>query len=96
MFFDETNVLTTPNLFVNAESIKSGYKIPNIIHFTFCSKKLPIEILRVIQHNKNVCKNCDFIFYDDDDCKELIQKNFHQDMVLVKYFLDGLGDLLCH
>ena len=30
------------------ESSKNGYKIPNIIHQTFISTKLPLEIINII------------------------------------------------
>ena len=80
MFFDKSNILKTPNLMVNTESIINGYKIPNIIHYTFINKNLPIEVLRVIEHNKKVCSNCKFIFYDDNDCDQLIKNNFNDEI----------------
>jgi mannosyltransferase OCH1-like enzyme len=80
MFFNESNVLKTPRLIVNSESLNNGYKIPNIIHFTFINKNLPIEVLRVIEHNKKVCNNCKFIFYDDKDCEQLIKNNFNDEI----------------
>jgi len=81
MLFDETNILKTPNLLVHSVSLKHGYKIPNFIHFTFCNKNLPIEILRVIEHNKRVCSNCKFYFYDDNDCSDLIKNNFNDEIL---------------
>ena len=74
---DSTNILKVYNQIIKSESLNNGYKIPNVIHFTFCNKNLPIEILRVIEHNKKICSNCNFIFYDDSDCEKLIKNNFH-------------------
>ena len=79
--FNEFTVLKKPQILkVDCESLKNGYKIPNIIHFTFCNKNLPIEILRVIEHNKKTCNNCKFIFYDDDACDEFIKNNFNEEI----------------
>ena len=80
MIYDKTNVLKNPIISVNAESLQNGYKIPNIIHFTFCNKNLPIEVLRVIEHNKKMCSNCKFYFYDDNDCDQLIKNNFNPEI----------------
>jgi len=57
-------------------SVKKGYKIPNIVHMTFCSRRLPITILNVINKNKQVCKNCIFKFYDDEECETMIKTHF--------------------
>jgi mannosyltransferase OCH1-like enzyme len=80
MFFDPSNVLKVHDKFLECESILNGYKIPNIIHQTFCSKILPLEIANVIKQNKQVCKNCKFIFYDDEDCELLIKNNFNDEI----------------
>jgi len=78
MSFNEMNILkTSETLRVDCASIRNGYKIPNIVHFTFMNKNLPVETLRVIQHNKIVCENCKFIFYDDNACDEFIKNNFN-------------------
>ena len=34
------------------EAIQNGYKIPNVIHYTFSSTILPIDIYKVIENNK--------------------------------------------
>jgi len=74
-----TNVLKIDsNKFINCESIQKGYNIPNIIHQTFCSKLLPIQIVETIKNNKKKCKNCKFYFYDDEDCDNLIKNNFNE------------------
>ena len=78
--FDSTTVLKVHDIMPKTESIDKGYKIPNIFHFTFCNKNLPIEILRVIEHNKKICRNCSFIFYDDADCDNLLKTYFHDEI----------------
>jgi mannosyltransferase OCH1-like enzyme len=79
--FNELNVLRTPQILnVNCEALNNDYKIPNIIHFTFCNKNLPHEILNVIEHNKKVCNKCKFIFYDDNSCDEFIKNNFNREI----------------
>ena len=47
----DTDILNTSletiniqNEYNTYQSIKNGYKIPNIVHQTFCSTKLPFEI----------------------------------------------------
>jgi len=62
----------------NIKSIKNGYKIPNIVHLTFCSTKLPIDIVKIIQKNKDISNYCIFRFYDDAMCEELIKTHFKQ------------------
>jgi mannosyltransferase OCH1-like enzyme len=57
-------------------SIKKGYKIPNIVHMTFCSYNLPLGIINIIQKNKIISPNCEFIFYDDNACDALIKTHF--------------------
>jgi len=79
MIFNRRNLLKNFN-FLKTTSLSNGFKIPNIIHFTFSNKNLPIEILRVIEHNKKICSNCKFIFYDDNDCNELIKNNFNDEI----------------
>ena len=55
----------------------NDYKIPKIIHYTFCSEtNIPDEIKMIIQRNKLICKDCNFIFYNDYDCTNFIKKNF--------------------
>ena len=56
----------------------NGFKIPNIIHQTFISKVLPLEIVKIIQHNKQICSGCKFVFYDDYDCDLFIKNNFDE------------------
>ena len=60
------------------DAIKDGYKIPNIIHQTFISRNLPPEISKIISHNKRICSQCNFIFYDDEDCDNFIKSNFEK------------------
>lgn len=50
--------------------------IPKIIHQTFYTTKLPLEIVNIIAINKRLCPNYKFIFYTDIDCQNFIKKNF--------------------
>jgi mannosyltransferase OCH1-like enzyme len=52
------------------------YNIPNIVHFTFRNNNLPYSIRKIIQHNKSVCRFCEFRFYDDNACDAFIKKHF--------------------
>jgi mannosyltransferase OCH1-like enzyme len=79
--FNESSVLRTPQILkVKCESLNTGYKIPNIIHFTFCTSILPPEIIKVVEHNKKICNKCKFIFYDDNNCDEFIKNNFNEEI----------------
>jgi mannosyltransferase OCH1-like enzyme len=80
MFFEHSNILKEDCKILDCEYIRYGYKIPNIIHQTFCSKFLPLEIVNVIKENKQVCKNFKFVFYDDDECQLLIKNNFNDEI----------------
>lgn len=51
-------------------------KIPYIIHQTFYTTVLPLEIVKIINHNKKMCPNYKFYFYNDDDCEKYIKENF--------------------
>lgn len=61
---------------MNKIMINKKYKIPNVIHQTFKNTNLPIEIVQTINHNKRMCPNCNFIFYDDAACDLFIKNNF--------------------
>lgn len=58
------------------ETIQNGYKIPNVLHYTFSSTILPIEIYKIIENNKKRCFGCHFCFYNDNDCDAFIKKYF--------------------
>jgi mannosyltransferase OCH1-like enzyme len=80
MVFEQSNLLKINNKILECDSIKNGYIIPNIIHQTFCSKFLPLEITNIIKKNKKICKKCKFIFYDDNDCELLIKDYFNDEI----------------
>jgi mannosyltransferase OCH1-like enzyme len=80
MLFDPSNILKIKAKMLDCESMRSGYNIPNIVHQTFCSKILPEEIVNVIKHNKNICKYCKFLFYDDNDCETIIKDYFNDEI----------------
>ena len=62
---------------INCSAYKEGYKIPNIVHYTFCSARtLPTDITDIIIRNKQICSKCNFIFYDDNECDNLIKLYF--------------------
>ena len=58
------------------------YKIPKIVHQTFISRYLPLDILNIVNHNKRVCPDCEFKFYDDNDCENFIKNNFEEEIYL--------------
>jgi hypothetical protein len=59
-----------------SQSINNGYKIPNIIHYTFMNNNLPKAITDIVNHNKKMCPHCNFKFYDDVACDVFIKTNF--------------------
>ena len=55
--------------------------IPKIIHYTFCNEhNLPNSVKEVIAHNKKICKDCEFLFYNDKDCDNFIRDHFDEDV----------------
>jgi len=62
----------------NLTNFSKHNKIPNTIHQTFISKNLPSNIIQVIQHNKKMCPDYQFIFYDDYECDHFIKHNFDE------------------
>ena len=57
-------------------TFNNGYKIPFKIHQTFSNHNLPVEIKMVMNHNKRICRNFEFLFYDDNQCDNFIKTNF--------------------
>jgi mannosyltransferase OCH1-like enzyme len=56
----------------------TNYKIPFIIHQTFYTTNLPLDIIKIIQNNKKLCPNYKFIFYDDNNCADFIKTYFDE------------------
>ena len=56
----------------------TNYKIPFIVHQTFYTKNLPLEIIKIIKNNKKICPRYKFIFYDDQDCEQFIKTYFNE------------------
>lgn len=54
------------------------YKIPKIVHYTFKTNYLPANIVDLINHNKQICPNYEFKFYDDNDVDNFIKTNFNK------------------
>jgi mannosyltransferase OCH1-like enzyme len=73
---DNVENKTIHDKYVHFSSIKQGYKIPNIVHMTFCSTNVPLPMYNVIKQNKQKSSNCKFKFYDDDMCDALIKTHF--------------------
>jgi mannosyltransferase OCH1-like enzyme len=62
----------------NLTNFSKQNKIPNNVYQTFISKNLPPNIIKVIQHNKKMCPDYNFIFYDDHACDLFIQHHFDE------------------
>ena len=56
--------------------------IPKVVHYTFATNKFPFEILANIEHNKTLCPEYEFIFYDNDACDAFIKSNFNEKIYL--------------
>lgn len=52
------------------------HRIPRIVHQTFCTSKLPPSITAIIAHNKRLCPEYTFRFYDDAACDRFIREHF--------------------
>ena len=59
---NQPNVLDTTTNKMEENENEKIYRIPNIIHQTFISKLLPLEIVNIIKRNKNSINVCDFIY----------------------------------
>lgn len=59
------------------------YKIPKIVHQTFITRYLPLNIINIVNHNKRVCSDCEFIFYDDNDCENFIKIILRRKFILL-------------
>jgi mannosyltransferase OCH1-like enzyme len=59
------------------------YKIPNIIHYTFKNYNIPQSIKNIVEHNKKVCKDCNFIFYNDENIDNFIRLNFNNYILII-------------
>lgn len=78
-------ILTYAELPINTESPTTNtgiYKIPKIVHQTFITRYLPLDIINIVNHNKRVCPDCEFKFYDDNDCENFIKNNFEEEIYL--------------
>jgi len=58
--------------------METNYKIPFIVHQTFYTKQLPLDIIKIINSNIKLCPRYKFIFYDDDECANFIKTNFDE------------------
>lgn len=53
-------------------------RIPFIVHQTFYTSNLPLEIVEIVQHNKRLCPRYKFVFYDDEQCETFIKTHFEE------------------
>ena len=59
---------------------RTSYKIPKIIHYTFRNNNFPENIKQNILHNKIICNDCEFRFYNDADIKKFIKTHFPENI----------------
>lgn len=52
------------------------YIIPKVIYYTWKDNNFTKEIESIIEHNKKICPNYKFKFYDDKMCEKFIKKKF--------------------
>ena len=67
----------------NNFEIKDSYKsvIPLNIYLTWGTKKLPIKMQENVDRMRIINPEFNIQLYDDDDCREFIQNNFHEDIL---------------
>jgi len=53
--------------------------IPKIIHQTFKTKKLPLELQEVVLKIKDVCPTFEYRLYDDEDMYNFIKDNYDEE-----------------
>ena len=58
--------------------------IPLIVHQTWISHNLPVNMRKNLVRNKNINNELEFILYDDTECREFIKQNY-TDTVLYAY-----------
>ena len=58
--------------------------IPLIVHQTWISHDLPVNMRKNLIKNKNINNELKFILYDDNECREFIKQNY-TDTVLYAY-----------
>ena len=56
-------------------------EIPKVIYQTWHTKKLPINMNKCVEKLKKHNPNYEYHLYDDNDCKDFIQKYFSDDVV---------------
>lgn len=61
--------------------ILEKYKIPKIIHQTFRSDDLPIELKKSVENLKSMNPDFEYRFYNDDDCFNFIKENYDKEIL---------------
>jgi FkbM family methyltransferase len=64
---------------LESDVILTKYKIPRIIHQTYKTNDLPIEILDNVNKIKEMNSDFEYRFYDDNDCEEFIKNNYDKE-----------------
>jgi mannosyltransferase OCH1-like enzyme len=62
------------------KGINSPRLIPKKVYYTFKNDNLTTDILNIIEHNKKICPDYEFIFYDNNKCDLFIKDNFSNDI----------------
>lgn len=77
-------------------SIQQGYQIPNIVHYSFKSWNLTDDYYKHIERNKQICSNCEFIFYNNQDQDNFINTYFNQRIINAYYHINSCyGAMKC-
>jgi mannosyltransferase OCH1-like enzyme len=63
--------------------LKHSYNsiIPLTVYQTWCTKNLPTKMRETIEFNKSQNPKFNFVLYDDNDCRDFIEKNFDKDVL---------------
>ena len=53
-------------------------KIPKVVYQTWRTKELTPDIQEIIEENKKMCPNYQFVLYDNEECDQFIRENFDE------------------
>jgi mannosyltransferase OCH1-like enzyme len=65
----------------NLESNNFSFEIPNNIFQTWHTKKLPLRMFQMMKKIKKLNPGFKYYLFDDNDCRNFIQKNFDNDVL---------------
>ena len=63
-------------------------KIPRIIHQTFKTNNVPVSMYQAAMSWVEYNLDCEYRFYDDEDCLNLIKENFNDEVLQAYYLLE--------